>query len=216
MLCKDFVQAVGLFQSPAQCIQILLIEVLNAGAAQTVHSGLIPLQHLLIAEHSGHILGSRQNSPHDCFAQGHLRCDMAVEKLYCHIAVIVQIADVGSSQPQQLCFWAEFQQLLYTFAPVLCPSPVELVHNNVGGVQQSNFRQFFRCAEHEFCIGIKVHMVQWEVWFLLVQPLNLGLENILAGRQPKYICIGVILDHLECDITFAGASGMDHGSFAVA
>ena len=108
MSCKNLVQTIGPLQRSAKGIQVFLIGILDTRASHAVHAGLVFFQLVLIPEYSGHILGSRQNPPHDCFAQGHFRCDMAVEKFFCHIAVIVQIADVGGSQPQQLCLWAKF------------------------------------------------------------------------------------------------------------
>ena len=59
MLCKDPVEAVGLFQCPAQGIEIFLVHILHPGAAHTVHTSLVLCQFVLIPEHGGDILWGR-------------------------------------------------------------------------------------------------------------------------------------------------------------
>jgi len=106
MMGKDLVQTVSLFQCPAQCVQIFLIHVLNARCSQVIHPRLILCKCFLVLIHGGHILRGRQNSPDDCFAKGHVARNTAVEKLFGHVAVIVQISDICCRQPKQFCIRA--------------------------------------------------------------------------------------------------------------
>ena len=103
MMGKDPVQTIRLFQRPAQGIQIFLIHILNAGRTQIVHSRLITSQVLLILIDGSHIVRSRQNTPDDCFAKGHVARNTAVKKLFGHVTVIIQISDVCRCQAQQSC-----------------------------------------------------------------------------------------------------------------
>ena len=76
---KYFIKAVRLLQGALQGVQIFLVHVLDAGAAQIVNSRLIPRQVLLVFKNRGYIFRGRQNTPDDCLAQGHFRCDMTIE-----------------------------------------------------------------------------------------------------------------------------------------
>ena len=107
MMCKDPIQTVRLFQCPAQCVQIFLIHVLNARCPQVIHPCLILCKGFLVLVDRGHIFWGRQNTPDDCFAKGHVARNTAIEKLFGHIAVIIQIADVCCRQPQKLCLRAQ-------------------------------------------------------------------------------------------------------------
>ena len=215
MPCKHLVQAVRLFQRAAQGVEVFLVGVLHAGAAQTVHPRLIFCQFVLVAEHRSHILRGRQNTPHDGFAQGHFRRDAAVEQFLGHVAVVVEIADIGGGQPQKFCVRAECQKFLYPFAPVFCARPVKFVHNNVGRVQRSDLRQLFLCTKQQLCVGVKADVFQRKIWFLFLQAFQLGLENVLTGRQPQKNRLRVVLDQLEGYVALASAGGMDHGRLAV-
>ena len=84
-------------------VQIFLVHVLNARAAQIVNSRLIPRQVLLVFKTRGHIFRGRQNTPDDCLAQGHFRCNMAIEQFLGHVAVIIEVTHIGGGQTQQFC-----------------------------------------------------------------------------------------------------------------
>ena len=101
MMGKDPVQTIRLFQRPAQGIQIFLIYVLNSSRTQIIHPCLIACQVFLVLIDGSHIVRSRQNTPDDCFAKGHVARNTAIKKLFGHVAVIIQIADVCCCQPQQ-------------------------------------------------------------------------------------------------------------------
>jgi len=106
MMCKDPIQTIRLFQSAAQGVQIFLIHILNARCPQVVHPCLILCEGFLVLINCGHIFRGRQNTPDDCFAKGHVTRNTAIEKLFGHIAVIIQISDVCCRQPQKLCIRA--------------------------------------------------------------------------------------------------------------
>jgi len=94
MMSENLIQSICLFQGAAQGIQIFLIYVLNPSRTQIIHSCLITCQVFLVLIDGGHIVRSRQNTPDDCFAKGHVARNTAVKKLFGHIAVIIQIPDV--------------------------------------------------------------------------------------------------------------------------
>ena len=215
MLCKDPVEAVGLFQCPAQGIEVFLVCILHPGAAHTVHTSLVLCQFVLIPEHGGDILRGRQNTPNDGFAQGHFGRNAAVEQFFSHVPVIVEVADTGSRQPQQFGVGAEFQKFLHLFPPALRACPVKFVHNNVSGVQGGNLLQLLRRAPHQLGIGEEMDLRQRKIRVLLLQALDLCFKDILTGRQPQESRIGVVLDQLEGYIALASAGGMDDGSLAV-
>ncbi len=106
MMGKDPIQTVRLFQCTAQGVQIFLICVLNARCSQVIHPRLILRKRFLVLINSGHILRGRQNAPDDCFAKGHIDCNMSIKKFFAYIAVIVQIPDVCCRQTHKFCVLA--------------------------------------------------------------------------------------------------------------
>ena len=106
MMGEYFIQTVRLLQCAAQRVQIFLIHILNARRPQVIHPCLILCKCFLVLVDRGHIFRGRQNTPDDCFAKGHVARNTAIEKLFGHIAVIIQISDVCCRQPQKLCIRA--------------------------------------------------------------------------------------------------------------
>ena len=103
MMSENLIQSICLFQGTAQGIQIFLIYVLNPSRTQIIHSCLIACQVFLVLIDGSHIVRSRQNTPDDCFAKGHVARNTAVKKLFGHVTVIIQISDVCRCQAQQSC-----------------------------------------------------------------------------------------------------------------
>ena len=215
MMGENPVEAVGLFQRAAQRIEVFLVCVLHAGAAQGIHPRLVFCKLVLVAEHRGHIFRGRQNPPHDGFAQGHFGRDVPVKQFFGHIAIVVEVADVGGGQPQHLGVGTEFEQFPSTCTPAFSPGAVELVHHDIGGLQGGDGGQLLRRAEHQFGVGEKADIRKREIRLLPPQALDLRLKDILARRQPKNSRIGVVLDQLESNIALAGAGGVDDGCFSV-
>ena len=215
MMGENPVEAVGLFQRPAQRIEVLLVCVLHAGAAQGIHPRLVFCKLVLIPEYGGHVFRGRQNPPHDGFAQGHFGRDVPVKQFFGHVAVIVEVADVCRGQPQHLGVGAKAQQLLRARAPARRPGAVKLIHHDIGGLQGGDGGQLLRRAEHQFGVGEKADIRKREIRLLPPQALDLRLKDILARRQPKNSRIGVVLDQLEGNIALAGAGGVDDGCFSV-
>ena len=56
---------------------------------------------------------------------------------------------------------------------------------------------------------------QWKVRVVPFQALQLGLEDIFTGRKPDHDLLRVVLDQLERNIAFSGASGMNNGGLAI-
>ena len=106
MMLKNKIKSVCLFQSAAQRVQILLVHILNARCPQVVHPRLILRKCFLVLINRGHIFRSRQNTPDDCFAKGHVNGNMSIEKFFGHIAVIIQISDVCCRQTKKFCIRA--------------------------------------------------------------------------------------------------------------
>ena len=107
MMLKDKIKSVCLCQCPAQRVQIFLVCVLNVQCSQVIHPRLILRKRFLVLINSGHIFRGRQNAPDDCFAKGHIDCNMSIKEFFGYIAVIVQIPDVCCRQTHKFCVLAQ-------------------------------------------------------------------------------------------------------------
>ena len=138
MPCKYLIQSICFFQCPAECIQILLVHILNSGRAQIINSVLISCQLFLILINGRYIFRGRQNSPDDGFAQGHFRCNVAVKQFLCHITVVIKVADIGSTQTQYFRVRAELQQFQCACTPALGTHTVKFIQDDIGRIQPCN------------------------------------------------------------------------------
>jgi hypothetical protein len=69
---------------------------------------------------------------------------MAVEQFRSHIALAVQVADMGGRKSEERYLWVQIQQALYTFAPLGGSAAVKFVQNDV-------IRMDIRCSPYFFC-----------------------------------------------------------------
>jgi hypothetical protein len=95
MMLEDKIKSICLLQGTTQSLQILLVYILNTRYPQIVHSCLVICENFLILINGRYIFWCRQNTPDDCFAKGNLARNMPIKKFFSHIAVIVQITNIG-------------------------------------------------------------------------------------------------------------------------
>ena len=134
---------------------------------------------------------------------------MAVEQLVGHVALVIEIADVGGRQPQQFGARADGQQSLQRRGPLLGPGAVVFVQDDVGRLLRSDVGAVGVGQAQQLGVGVEVDVGKRNFGSLAVQALALGLEDVVAGGQPEDGGLGVVGHELEGDVTFAGAGGVD-------
>ena len=178
---KHFVQAVRLFQRAAQRFEVFIVRGLQTGRAQVGHALLIAGQIPAVAEHGGHIFRRRQNPPDDCFAQGHFAGDIAVEQFVGHVALVIEIADVGGRKAQQFRLRAGGQQPLQRGGPFLRAGAVVFVQDDIHGVQVCDGGQVVFGQAQQLGVGVKMDVGQADFGSLAAQALALGGKDVFAG-----------------------------------
>ena len=91
---------------------------------------------------------------------------MAIEQFLGHVAVIIEVTNIGGGQTQQFCMRAERQQLLCTLAPEFCAYSMKLIQYNVGGVLFGYLVKLLRRTAHQLGIRIKSYILKREVLVL--------------------------------------------------
>ena len=178
---KHFVQPVRLFQRTAQRFEIFIVRGLQAGRAQVGHALLIAGQVPAVAEHGGNIFRRRQNPPDDRFAQGHFAGDIAVEQFVGHVALVIEIADVGGRKAQQFDPLAGGQQLLQRGGPFLRAGAVVFVQDDICRAQVRDGGQVLFGQAQQLGVGVKMDVGQADFGGLAAQALALGGKDVFAG-----------------------------------
>ena len=92
---------------------------------------------------------------------------------------------------------------------------MEFIEYNISGLLRRNFLQLCLRTAHQFCVGVKVNVCQQKFRVIPFQALQLGLEDVFTGRKPDHDLLRVVLDQLERNVAFSGASWVDNRSLAV-
>ena len=206
VLLKDDGQPVRLLEGVTQGIQIA-----GGGiAGRLVFGGgdaaFVLFEVLPAGIEGGDVGGRQEDAAHDRLPQRHLRGDVALEELVRHVALTVQIADVGGRKTQKRHLGPKRQEILRAPAPLPRPRAMKLVEDDVVGRKRL---QLLIRKIGELGIGIKEDVFGRKA--LLFCALELGFKDDVARGEPKDAAFRVVLREAEGDERLARSRGVDDG-----
>ena len=231
VFCEELIHADGVFERSSQLLDDLLGRVPGRPVFRSSGPQLVLCEIVLVPEDRQHIIRRGQDSPDDGFAEAHLRGDLSVKKLLGHVALSVEVTDVGGGQTDEPGLGEALPEAAEALAPDAGAGAVHLIREDHRGPQSG---ELVGCQDRELGVGeegdigkvgaacdspgaglrpiARLHGICGSTGPFPV--FQLGRENVLGRGQPQDSFVRMIRGLLEADEALPRSGRMDDAGLA--